>query len=215
MFFTLLYCFSLIILLISGIYYRSSKLYLFILAEYVIVGVMSIICIYNNYLDVSAIRFWPYLILIYSFAICFQPLKINNDRHAVFNIHISDSVLLFFVIAYILMSLIDMKVMFPFVKKVLLNADWNTNRDYLYTNEVVVTNNIIEWFAINFTSYFRIIALIVGFIFICLDKAKVIRKILLICTSISVAMLALYGSSRGILLDYILLFSAMFLFFGR
>ena len=137
MFFTLLYCFSLIILLISGIYYRSSKLYLFILAEYVIVGVMSIICIYNNYLDVSAIRFWPYLILIYSFAICFQPLKINNDRHAVFNIHISDSVLLFFVIAYILMSLIDMKVMFPFVKKVLLNADWNTNRDYLYTNKVV------------------------------------------------------------------------------
>ena len=197
------------------IFQKSSGVFLFLLAEYVLIGVISIICIYYGYVDAADIQLWPYLFLIIIYCISLIPFKSLNEQKHKLVINCDDKIMRFFVLVYIAMSIIAVYVLWPYVSSLLVSKEWNTNRDYLYTNDVAIVNNKLEWVAINFTSYLQIPALIVAFIFVCLNKYRTLRKILFLSITTTVSMKAIYGSSRGIILDYLLLLIAMILVFKK
>ena len=203
------FCFVLFLLL------KPSNVFLIILAEYTIIGIASVACIYFGYIETQDIKLWPYLYSILVIIICILPFKSYNTYQSQLNINLNDSAIYFFMTIYILLSVVAVHVFWPYVSSLLASQDWNTNRDFLYTNDVIIVRNRLEWLAINFTSYFQIPALIISFLLICADKAKMGRKLLLIFTTLTVSMKAMYGSSRGILLDYLLLILAMFFVFKK
>ena len=213
---TIIYCSVLILLLVYGIRTKAGSLFLLLVGEYVVVGIMAVICIQKKYVLYSNVRLWPYFLLLYSYIVCLFPFcaRKNKDETRT-EIYINNDFANAFAIVYIICSVITVLVYLPYVLELLKNRNWSENRDYMYANDVILTNNIFQSLAVNLTAYLQIPAMIISFDQICKNNSSTLRKILLLSVTACTVVRALYGSSRGILLDYILLMLAVFLFFYK
>lgn len=215
MYYTVFYCLILLVLLMIAIINKKGPLYKMQLFYFLFIGIMSVIAIHMDIVVHQNIRLWPYIYLIVCYMVSLKPLEVFHSTHSELNILMNFKYLKCFAVIFIIFSIISCVVFFPQVSTLLESQDWMGNRNFMNENDVIVTHNVSEWIAINFSTYFRLPAAIIFYLFVTFDKYKWTRKVLIFSIVISTFMTAIYGSSRGILLNLFLLLIAMFFVFSN
>lgn len=213
---TFLYFTIIVLLIIFFIKIKSNILGIFLLISYGFIALASIgLCLFpNSELNISNITFLPYLYLIIAYLIFFAPFlyskKDLSSSKVIFKIN---KYYLIFAFLYITASLITIKISIPFASLMLQLGDWAAS----YREETpVIYSNFIEYVAILFTSYTRLLALILGVLMFRkyqLLKYKYIAFFLILSGIVTQIFSAIICTSRSMIFEIFLLLPAIYLFF--
>ena len=170
---------------------------------------------YVRRLDPEDVTYGMMIFLLISFTIYFSPFL---KKREIFTSQKMDIALnrnyYIFAAVYIVLCIITIILYFQPLMQIIRSGAWAVNRKFMASEEAVYPyHNFLEKIIINCTSYFRILALIVGMLLIQGDEDKRLGYLTVIAASVCEVCTDLYVSSRGLLATYILLLIALFMFF--
>lgn len=184
---------------------------------YSIIGIFSCICIkkgwYAQYLNTDIL---PYFFLLLVYSISFFPY-LNKERFTELKFEKTLPLQYYwFSNVYIVTATVMIVLYINPVRHLIVSGRWFDNIGDVYTGNIVFPyRNRIEYLCIQFTGYTRLLALIVGF---ALQRYRqdFVRGILMAATAmISGILSGLYISSRGTLVNIVLIAVAIYLFFHK
>lgn len=213
--------YSLIMFCIAIVYVRkkTSPIGKALVLIYAISAVFTLYISFNDTTHLVSLedaKLWPYFFLVICHLIFFEPFLQKKEKFVCEKIQTTvNSNYLLIGYIYILFGVITMICYFPTMIRMVRAANWLDS----YGSETVYPySNIIEYFAMNFCSYFRILALIIGFLIFrgkdLHDKKHTLMSIFLIgiaaLTAIGEAIIA---TSRSMFFDIGLILITMYIFF--
>lgn len=223
--FTIIYFILLLLLTVYFVNKRANVLGKMILILYTFIAFVSFISLKDGIIDESGITLIPYIFLVVSYFIFFSPFLVKETKCGAKKIvgHVDVKYIIFAYI-YIICAIVAIKCYFPSVINLLSSGDWALNRTALYSGDLNAPySNRLEYYAIQFSGYFRILAIIVGFSLLRFDnrehgvfysKMNRLAGILTIVTSmIYVICTSIFNSARGTLFNVFVLVIAIYLFF--
>ena len=212
-----LYSLTLIAITIYCIKSKKNVMGTLLWTIYSIIGVFSLICVNNgmlqSYLRTDVI---PYLYLVVVYAISFWPyINRNGLLSKKMRKELYSQYYLFSYI-YILAATVTIALYIRPVKDLFISGNWLDNIENMYTGEIVFPyNNIIEYICIQFAGYTRMIALLIGFAML-RNIRDMLKGAALVLSAIGSGILtALYISSRGAIVNIIVLVIALYSFFSK
>jgi len=215
---TIAYLSVLILILIYCIAKHKGVLGIILLALYTGEAVFSVLCLKNDSLRIMLsdyrITLGPYVLLVVSLLLYFSPFlhanKIFSASKYVTRVNLK---YVGFAYIYIICGVITLLCCLPTLITMVQAGNWSESYG---EGSVLPYNNFIEYFATNFCSYLRILAIIVGFSMMRDDNYKK-RHIIPIAllgvaggTAISDAILS---TSRSMLYDIAILVLMVYVFF--
>lgn len=170
---------------------------------------------YVERLDPDTVTYGMVLFLLANYAILFFPYMKSRDSFSAQKMDIAlNENYYIFVRIYIVFCVITIVLYFNPLLQIIRSGAWAINRKFMASTEAVFPySNILEKIIINFTAYFKILALIVGMLIIAKRERKKLGYWTVILASICEAFTDLYVSSRGMLATYFLFIIALILFF--
>lgn len=185
---------------------------------YFFISLNSIIVMKNSLINTDGITIIPYIFLLLIYFILFMPFIIKNEfsvKKLKYKINKRYTI---FSIIFIICSLLTIKIYFPVVKELLISGNWLENRNILYSGQRVLNYNTIEYYALQFTSYTKLLFVILGFAMLRVQnnkKVNIIGFTNIINYLIVDVMSAISTSSRGAIVNIFLLIIALYLFFYK
>lgn len=215
------YSFSMIIWLVitAGIWnlkkYSNDKILGFmVLSLYTFIGIMAFLLVSFNIFSIPEISLFAYIYLLIILIFFLSPFLLKNNfekKNLVNNLNI-----LYILIAYIYIfsTFIFVIISYPRIIELFSTGGWQSNYFQVQFDELPpIYENRFEWLALIFISYFRLIALVIYFSMMAKRTHSKLRTLLILSISISVFFSAILISSRGMILDFVILFTIMHLFF--
>ena len=217
----LLYVISLWLLVVVGIRRQWNHIGTLLLVMYGAIAIFSLLApkygnlLYVEKLDPNTISYSTVIFLLISYCIYFSPFFKNKDYFSIkkMDIALNDNYNKFAVI-YIVLCVITIILYIKPMISLLQSGQWALNRKIMTSDEVIYPyNNFIEKLIINCTNYFKVLALIVGFLLINKKESKTIGYLVIASVSITEVMTDLYVSARGSIAVFAMFFIALLLFF--
>lgn len=215
---TFFYSLFLFVCIIFCILKKKNIMGILLVSLYFLISINSLVVIKKELINISNITFIPYIYLGLIYFIIFLPFFLKNDFSVKKLTYTINKRYIIFSVVFIICSLITIKVYYNDVKNLLITGNWMENRNELYSGRYVIQYNFIEYCALQFSNYTKLIATIVGFAML---RSKTNKKINLlgfcniICFMIVDIMSAINTSSRGAIVNLFLLIVSMYLFFYK
>jgi len=220
MIYAVFYCFFLFLMLLVSLMLKKKTTFYYgqlPIFVYFLVSFLSILIIKNDLMPIPKVTFFPYLLLIFSNFLILYPFMIPKKSYIEKDLK-TNKIFKYFSIIYILFSFVTIYILFGDAIQLLSIGNWRDNivNGYL-GNNAIQFGNIFQWISINFVNYFRLLATVVFFYTFDNNNKKknYVRWVLLICIFLTLALVAIYNSSRGLIFNFMLLFVTMMLFFVR
>ena len=222
MYYAIFYSIFLLIFLLVSVFKRTNALGLLLVIIYFAVSLFSIYLIKNdtlNELDVSEIRMWPYILMVFSYLLCFYPFLQKRrplDTKKIISIN-DNGFFIFFLYLYTFLSFIRVIMEVPNIILIVKEGNWAETYT-LGSNQVYST--IIGQYIMMFVSYFRLIAIVIAFCFLT-DKNRTNKRNWLLPTLTMIFALgtgffgAISSASRSLMFDVALTFFAVVIFFFK
>jgi len=216
---TIFYMMALVIWLLLCIRRKAHSVGILLLCLYVAIAISSTLVMNKELLGnekLLDLRFWPYLLLIMSYHLYFYPFlgkkshldssKLKSPQSIIFS---------YFCYLYIFFSILTLLISVPSAINLAKSGNW---ADSYAQDSLRVDSNIVEYIAINFCSYFRILAIIVGFSL--LREKKNRKKAVLAYFLISSAALtgitsAILSTSRSMIFSTIMIIISIYIFYNK
>ena len=148
-----------------------------LLGLYSFISIISIVALKYKALSNANISIIPYFFLIVIFIIVFYPFLTKRQSFQVDKLKFEvNNWYLIFAWVYTLCSIITILYFIPFIKTLIAEGNWIQNRTDLYSGTLFTSYTWYEYFALQFTGYTRVLALIVGFAII---RSKAIQNLVL------------------------------------
>ena len=222
---TVLYFATLLLITIYCFIKSKSILGKYLLIIYTLIAFMSVILLKDGLMNESGITLVPYFFLVLSYLVFFSPFLKRDSMCGAHKICFDvDIKYVGFAVIYIICSVISIKCYLPSLTRLISSGDWAINRTNLYSGELVAPySNFIEYFSMQFTGYFKLLAIIVGFSLlrknagdfnITYSKKRQIIGILSIVASVaSLICSSMFNSARGTIFNSFVILIAIYLFF--
>lgn len=182
---------------------------------YTFVGVVSVVAVQKGLLQMEVTLF-PYLFLIVIYLIVFFPYL---DKSINFNVEKLTSKInvkyLIFIYIFIFTGIITIIYYIPLVKQLIISGEWIQNRNDLYSGTFRFTYTWYQYFALQFVGYTKLLGMIVGFVILRSGEKSMLGLTAILVGCISSILSAMYQSSRGAIVNIILLTFVMVLFFYK
>ncbi|MDK2811756.1 MAG: hypothetical protein PWR27_2465 [Petroclostridium sp.] len=193
----------------------SVLLGIILLIEYFVISLFSIIIIKDKLMNFPDITLLPFIILLISYFIAFSPFFSSKNNFNADKIDITYyKVYNYMIYLYIIFSFITIMVYLPNVLDLIQSDNWAVSRQLYYDGLTTnVYENTIERISLNYVSYFRTFSILVYFIFLKYDYNPKLRTALLISIILTIFLASIQNVSRGMIFDFFLLFTAMYMFF--
>lgn len=210
--------FIILVLITVGIFITRKNLMGKVLyCFYTAIGLFSVIGAEMKIINYYNTTLFSYLYLIFIFSISFYPFAQNNTQF------ISDKLdnkvnikYVIFSIVFIIMAMISIKCYIPVVHSLSVSGNWNINRDILYSGELLLPySNLLEYIAMNFVGYTKILALLIGFTMLRSNEKNLLGIIIIFISFVSSVLSAACTSSRAQVVHIVLLVVVMYLFFFK
>ena len=138
---------------------------------YTFIGFFSVMALKMGLIINDKITFLPYLFLLTVYLISFAPFLFKQYKFSADKLIVTvNKKYIIFAILFILASLVSLKVQLPYALKLLASGDWNENRANLYKGAFTMAYTWYEYYAIQFSSYTRLLGILVGFVLVRSDK---------------------------------------------
>lgn len=194
---------------------KKNALGILLWGLYALIAFFACICVskgwFSKYLNTDIL---PYAFLVLVYVISFAPFlskdEFKGEKFA------SELPLQFrwFAYAYIFAAGVTIALYIIPVKNLIVSGRWYENIEDMYAGNIVFPyRNIIEYLCIQFAGYLRLLAIVLGFSFLRTKEDIKIGLLLVGAAVISGALGALYISSRGTLINILLLTVSVFIFF--
>ena len=182
---------------------------------YTFIGFFSVMALKMGLIINDKITFLPYLFLLTVYLISFAPFLFKQYKFSADKLIVTvNKKYIIFAILFILASLVSLKVQLPYALKLLASGDWNENRANLYKGAFTMAYTWYEYYAIQFSSYTRLLGILVGFVLVRSDKKYMWLGFTTILSGASVLIVsAMSQSSRGSIVNIALLLGVLFVFF--
>lgn len=218
---TFLYC--IILLFIAGYMIINKRGYLGVMlfTVYAVGALESVVILYTGVLSrvepsyTRDITIFPYILAIISYLMCFLPFSKREDVFCINKIRIiKPGIYNSFFLIHILFSVIYLYITSEVAINNFQSGAWSAI--YNLSQSERLYNSYFEYFIINYVSYFRLLALICGFVSF-IDKNKEInRKLAFAVIVISVAdglCAGVIRASRMIIFQTLIIAFSLILFF--
>lgn len=182
---------------------------------YTIVGIFSVLAMRMGLLT-SNVKFFPYLFLVVVYFICFYPFINKRVQFSVEKVTYSLNIkYVIFAYIFIIASLISIGYYLPLVRQLMLSGDWMQNRNDLYLGTFNYSLAWYQYYSVQFISYTKILGIIVGFVFLRNEQKSMLGWLAIIAGSLACVLGAMSQSSRGEIVNIVLLVTVVFLFFYK
>ena len=194
---------------------KKNALGILLWGVYSFVAIFACICVSNgwfsNHLNTDIL---PYIFLIIVYIISFAPFLSKDEfRGGKFALEFPNQFKWFGYI-YIICAGVTIAIYIMPVKNLITSGRWVENIEEMYAGNIVFPyRNILEYLCIQFTSYLRLLAIVLGFSFLRAKEETKTGLLLVGTAGISGVLGALYLSSRGSLINIFLLTLSVFAFF--
>ncbi|WP_407102386.1 O-antigen polymerase [Desemzia sp. FAM 24101] len=195
---------------------KRASLGIVLIGQYFLISLFSVILLKENYMHFQQINLAPYLLLLVSYIITFFPFldlknefkvtKLNVKYYRIYN---------YFVYLYIFFAVVVITMDLPSFLETIMSGEWSEQRNLYYDEKIVLYDNLLERIALNYLVYFRLICLIIYFLFLKNDYKPRTRSLLLISIIIPLILTSIATASRGTIYQFFLLFFAFILFFSK
>lgn len=183
---------------------------------YTCISVFSIVAVKTGLIPSSNVTLFPYLFLIMTYTIVFSPFFSKSQGFDVERLyfHINKKYIMFAAI-YIVTAAIAIHYYVPLILQLAQSGTWYENRNALYLGTFTYSYTWYEYYALIFSGYLRLLALIVGFAIIRFGRRTLIGMLTIITAFVSGILNAMYTSSRGAIINIVLITVVLYLFFYR
>ena len=217
----MLYTITLCTMLLLCVVQKKGILGTILVLSYGIIAVFALfvadkeVLLYSKIINSSYLNYGTVLFLLVSCFLFFSPFL--TDR-SIFNsskmeFAINGNFILFAKI-YIVMLIVSIFIYLPRVLSVFQSGAWAANLASFVSGDTTwAYGNIIEKLIVNFTGYFTVFGLILAFSLLQHSRNKKTGVHLLILLIIHEVFRDTYLSARGILVEFVLLLLALYLFF--
>ncbi len=217
MLYTGIYFAILLLLTFFCIVKKANVLGTILFALYTGSALFALIAVGQGNISTNGVQLFPYFFLAGSLTIFFYPFYRNKTvfNAGMLNKEIHRNYILF-AYFYIICAVISVWCYIPSVKALLGSGSWYLNRSLVYADKVTYPyRNTIEHFAMLFSSYTEVLALIVGFSIFRMKKNTKTGVLLVALTIARTTCSAIYTSSRGMIIQLAILVLAIYCFFYK
>lgn len=214
------------ILLVTNIYIFLKKdriLLKILITLYTCISLISLILINygkininGNIINEDSLSLVPFLYLCIVYFCFFAPFFSRRFSASKINVNINNNYI-YIGIVYVICTIIAIKCYFPGIQNLINDGNYAINRMNLYNDSMIMPySNIIEFMAIQFSGYFRLFAVVLGFQMLKNSPKKNYDKIGLIIiasTLLYTIVTSMYTSSRGSIINFFTFLFALFLFY--
>ena len=182
---------------------------------YSAISLFTVIAVRNGVVEVDGISIFPYLFLILSFVVFFYPFMKNENIFSAKKIEFTiDNRYIWILIIYTICSIVAIKCLLPSVLSLLSSGNWALNRRELYAGNIVFPySNRFEYYSIQVSGYFRLLAMIIAFGLLRENRLKILAFAGLGSSVISMILNSIYTSSRGSIVNALMLVLALYLYY--
>ena len=211
---TCLYAVVMIAITIFTITKKKNVMGRILFALYTAIAIAAVIAIHNGFLSTSKVSISAYIYLIIIFAISFFPYTTKKYRFNVEKLSfIINKKYLAFAWMYLLSSVICVLYYLPHVRTLYAIGNWIQNRSELYSGSLYSSYRWYEYYALQFNGYTKVLALVTGFALIRNLKHSKLGIAVIISAALSSCLSSIYQSSRGGIVNLVLLILALYIFF--
>ncbi len=207
---------AIMIIVLIGLFVKKTNIMGRILwALFTIISVFSVIAMRSGLVE-SNVTIFPYLFLIVVYLIAFYPFITERERFSVEKVTYDLNIkYVIFVCVFIIAGIIAIIYYLPVVKQLLISGEWNQNRNDLYSGSFQLSYTWYQYFALQFVGYTEILGIIVGFTFLRNEQKSILGWLSIIVGSLASVLSAMAQSSRGAIVNIVLLVLTIFFFFYR
>ena len=217
MFSITVYLTILVLLTIITILKKSNRIGILLLILYSFVAVVSTIAINKRIFTDDNVKLLPLVFLIISYLLFFNSFLIKKDvfSSSKLNIEINKN-FYYFAFVYIVSGLVYMWLYIPGVVNNFRNGNWlQIRRDFLEQGTEVFYHNKIQYIFLQFNGYFRVFAIVLGFILLRKSSKKIWGILLIFSALISEFLASVANAARGSLVLLLFLVLAIYFFFAE
>lgn len=211
---TYIYAALLLVLTLFFIVKRYNKMGLILMALYSVIGVIALVAVRQGRFETQNLTMFPYIYLILIYIIAFSPFlsRTTNLSLEKLKFNINQKYVIFAYI-FIITSLISLSFYWPQVKQLLSSGEWNANRASLYDGSLTFNTVWYQYYSLQFSGYTRLLGILIGFVFLREKKKELIGWGCIIVGAATEILSAMYTSSRGSIVNIVLLLIIMYMFF--
>lgn len=211
---TYIYTALLLVLTVFFIMKRYNKIGLILMMLYSAVGVVASVAVQQDRFESQDITMFPYIFLILIYIIVFSPFLYWTTNFSVEKLTFGiNQKYVIFAYIFIITSFISLLYYWPQVKQLLSSGAWNANRANLYEGSLTFNTVWYQYYSLQFSGYTRLIGLLVGFAFLREKKKVLIGWSCIIAGVATEIFSAMYTSSRGSIVNIVLILIVMYVYF--
>ena len=211
---TYIYMIAMIVMTIFAFVNKYNVMGKILLILYTMISLAATITVKNDLPSVSNISVSAYLFLIIIYIIAFYPYLTRKTRFDVKKLTFTiNKKYIAFAWIYIISSLICIAYFIPHIRRLYSLGNWMENRNELYSGALFSNHKWYEYCALQFTGYTTVLALVLGFALIRNREHSKLGILTLIAAAVSNGFSSIYQSSRGGILNLVLLIVVLYIFF--
>lgn len=193
---------------------KYNKMGLILMALYSAIGVMASVAVRQGRIESQNLTMFPFIFLILIYIIVFSPFLCRTTNLSVeklkFNIN---QKYIIFAYIFIITSLVSISFYFPQVLNLLSSGAWNANRASLYDGTLTFNAAWYQYYSLQFSGYTRLLGILIGFVFLKEKQKELIGWGCIIVGVATEIFSAMYTSSRGAIVNIVLLLIVIYIFF--
>ena len=214
--YTIVYAVIMLLLTVTMIWKRKNILGILLFVIYTTIGIISVLALKENVFSDNGLKLLPYLYLIMIYCIIFAPFavsnKIFNSNKITFSINENFK---YFAILFVASSIVFIYLYLPGVIRLNQSNAWlDVRRSFLEEGQVRYYHNTLEYIIIQFNGYFRIFALILGFLLLRLENNKILGWSTLLSAISCQVVSSMASAARGSLFTTGVFLISLYLFFS-
>lgn len=207
---------TIMIIILIGLFMKKTNIMGRVLwVLFTIISAFSLIAMKAGLVE-SNVTLFPYLFLIVVYLIAFYPFITEKGRFLVekvtYNLNIKYVI---FAYVFIIAGIISIMYYLPVVRQLMISGEWNQNRSDLYSGAFHLSYTWYQYFALQFVGYTEILGIIVGFTLLRNEQKSILGWLSIIVGSLASVLSAMSQSSRGAIVNIVLLVLTIFFFFYR
>lgn len=193
---------------------KYNKMGLILMVLYSAVAVMASVAVRQGRLESQNLTILPYIFLILVYIISFSPFLCRTANLSVEKLEFdSNRKYAIFAYIFIITSIVSISYYLPQVMNLLSSGAWNANRASLYDGSLTFNATWYQYYSLQFSGYTRLLGILLGFVFLRQREKDLTGWGCIIVGVASEILSAMYTSSRGTIVNIVLLLIAMYIFF--